>query len=516
MAAYPGVTAAPVVAERESTKTQIRGSSLLLAGRFLSMAANFVIQVLIVRYLSKTDYGAFAYALAIVTLAESVAILGLDRAAGRFLPIYDEQKQTGRVLGTIALVIGTIVSLGLTLVLLVFGLQGVLSGTVVGDEQAMTLLLIMIVLGPIQALDHLLIGIFAVYANARAIFFRKYVLGPGLRLAVVLMLVLGEAGVSFLAAGYVAAGALGVAIYTGILVRTLRERDVLTRANLREISIPYREIFSFAGPLLAIDLVFVMMNTTDAILLEHFRSAAEVAEFRVIRPAAHLNLLVMSSFALLFTPIASRLFARQDREGLRDLYWQTATWIAVLTFPIFALTFALAEPVTVGLFEERYRDSAVYLSLLAVGYYFNAALGFNGLTLRVFGLVRYIVVISLLAAAFNLAINLILIPRYGAVGAAIGTCLTLVLHNVLKQAGLRRGTGIRAFDWRTLRVYLVIAAGAAALFAVQRALHPGVIAALLLALVVSAIVVALTRSSLRIGETFPELLKFRILERVFR
>lgn len=516
MAANSGVIAAPAVAGRESTKTQIRGSSLLLGGRFLSMAVNFVIQVLIVRYLSKTDYGAFAYALAIVMLAESVAILGLDRAAGRFLPIYDEQKQTGRVLGTIALVIGTIVSLGLTLVLLVFGLQGVLSGAVVGDEQAMTLLLIMIVLGPIQALDHLLIGIFAVYANARAIFFRKYVLGPGLRLAVVLLLVLGEAGVSFLAAGYVFAGALGVAIYSGILVRTLRERDVLTRANLRGISIPFREIFSFAGPLLAIDLVFVMMNTTDAILLEHFRSAAEVAEFRVVRPAAHLNLLVMSSFALLFTPIAARLFARQDREGIRDLYWQTATWIAVLTFPIFALTFALAEPVTVGLFEERYRDSAVYLSLLAVGYYFNASLGFNGLTLRVFGLVRYIVVISLVTAGFNLAINLMLIPRYGAVGAAIGTCLTLVLHNVLKQAGLRRGTGIGAFERRTLRVYLVIAGGAAALFAVQRALDPGVIFALVLALGVSAVVVALTRTSLRIGETFPELLRFRILKWVFR
>ena len=515
MAADPVATAVPAVAPREATRTQIRGSSLLLGGRFLSMAATFVIQILIVRYLSKTDYGAFAYALAIVTLAESVAILGLDRAVGRFLPIYDEREQVGRVLGTIVLVIGTIVSLGLAVVLAVFGLQGLLSGAVVGEQQAMTLLLIMIVLGPIQALDHLLIGIFAVYANARAIFFRKYVLGPGLRLAVVLLLVLGEAGVSFLAAGYVAAGALGVAIYAGILVRTLRERDVLTRENLSGISIPFREIFGFAAPLLAVDLVFVMMNTTDAILLEHFRSAEEVAEFRVVRPAAHLNMLVMSSFGLLFTPIAARLFAREDRAGIRDLYWQTATWIAVLTFPIFALTFALAEPVTVGLFEERYRESALYLSLLAVGYYFNAALGFNGLTLRVFGLVRYVVVISLLAAAFNLAINLILIPRYGAVGAAIGTCTTLVVHNVLKQAGLARGTGIGAFEWRTLRVYLVILAGALGLFALQRAFDPGLLGALVLACAVSLAVLAVTRSSLRIGETFPELLRLPLLKRVF-
>ena len=68
----------------------------------------------------------------------------------------------------------------------------------------------------------------------------------------------------------------------------------------------------------------------------------------------------------------------------------------------------------------------------------------------------------------------------------------------------------------TLRVYLVIAGGAAVLFAVQRALDPGVIFALVLALGVSAVVVALTRTSLRIGETFPELLRFRILKWVFR
>ena len=47
----------------EATATQIRGSSLLLFGRIISTAVNVVIQVVIVRYLSKTQFGAFAYAL---------------------------------------------------------------------------------------------------------------------------------------------------------------------------------------------------------------------------------------------------------------------------------------------------------------------------------------------------------------------------------------------------------------------------------------------------------------------
>src|SRR3954462_1795704 len=80
-----------------ATRRQIRGSSLLLAGRMLSLAVNFATQVLIVRYLSKADFGAFAYGLSIVSLGESLAVLGLDKAIARFLPIYEEHGAYGKL-----------------------------------------------------------------------------------------------------------------------------------------------------------------------------------------------------------------------------------------------------------------------------------------------------------------------------------------------------------------------------------------------------------------------------------
>ena len=111
---------------------------------------------------------------------------------------------------------------------------------------------------------------------------------------------------------------------------------------------------------------------------------------------------------------------------------------------------------TVSLYGEAYSDSAIYLALLSLGYYFNVALGFNGLTLNVVGRLRYIVTLNILAAVTNVGLNLILIPRYGALGAAIGTTVTLVVHNVLKQAGLRLATGINIFEWSMFRVYVII------------------------------------------------------------
>ncbi len=53
---------AAVAGSDESGRKQIRGSSLLVAGRVLSMAVGFGAQVATVRYLSKGDFGAFAYA----------------------------------------------------------------------------------------------------------------------------------------------------------------------------------------------------------------------------------------------------------------------------------------------------------------------------------------------------------------------------------------------------------------------------------------------------------------------
>jgi O-antigen/teichoic acid export membrane protein len=510
VSASTSVGTAAAAPGEDAAHKQIRGSSLLLAGRILSLGVNFAVQVIIIRYLSKTDYGAFAYALSLVSVGASIATFGLDRSITRFVPIYDERGDYGKLFGTVVMAVGTVVSIGLVSVALVFGLQGVLAGSLISDERAISVLLVLIVLSPIQALDGLLMGMFAVFSKPRAIFFRKYVLAPALRLIIVLLLVLGNQGVIFLAAGYVASGALGVALYSVMLYRMLRSERLLERFSFGSMEIPAREVLGFTIPLLTSDLVFIAMHTSDVVLLGHFHGAADVAAFRVVAPAAVLNMLVMTSFTLLYTPLAARMFARDDREGINRLYWQTAIWIAVLSFPIFALTFSLAGPVTVTLFGSRYADSATYLALLSLAYYFSAALGFNGLTLKVFGRLRYIVSINVTAALVNVGINILLIPRYGPLGAAIGTAATIVAHNILKQAGLLLGTGVRLFRVRDVGVYASIAVCAGLLLLVQLLLSPPAYVAFALAVLASLAVVAFSRKSLRAAQTFPELMRFRL------
>jgi O-antigen/teichoic acid export membrane protein len=496
------------------TTGQIRGSSLLLSGRVIALGVNFAVQVLIARYLSQSAYGAFAYALSLVTLFETVVTLGLDRGVGRFLAIYDEHGDRSRVLGTVVLVAVTVLSLGTAVVLLTIGVQATVGSSLIGDEETEGLLAILILLAPLQAADNMLGGVLAVFASARAIFFRKYILAPGLRLVVVVLLIAGSFDVDFLAVGYVVSGAIGVGLYVTILWRVLREREVLTGMTWRAISIPGREILAFTVPLLTTDLVYIAIHSTDAIILGQFWGTTAVAEYRVIQPLVLLNQIVYSSFTLLYMPAASRLFARQDREGVASLYWRTAIWMAVLSFPIFALTTSLAEPITAGLYGERYAGSAPYLAMLSFAAYLNVALGFNGLTLRVFGFLRYIVVINIVAAATSVALNLLLIPPMGPLGAAIATTASVVVFNMLKQGGLRRGTGISVFDRRYAWVYATVALAAIALAVVQFLVRPGFILSVVAAGVASIVVLALTRRTLDVAGTFPEVLRLPLARRI--
>ena len=513
-AAAPETAEAPSASGRDVVSQQIRGSTLLVIGRLCAVAINFGVQVAIVRYLSKANYGAFAYALAIATVCQTVAVAGLDKAITRFVSIYYEQREYRRVFGTIAVVAATLGSISIVLVVGAYALQGALGGSLISDRKALSLLLILIFLGPLQAIDSLVLGLFAVFGRPRLIFFRAYVLAPGLRLIVVAALVLTHSSVFFLAVGYVVAGAAGTVIALFVLYEVFREEGLLEHLAVRTLDLPVRRIFAFTVPLLTTHLLYVILNSSNILLLGHFDGARAVAAFTVIQPAAALNELVLASFTLLFTTAAARLFARDDPAGIGDLYWQTAAWVAVMSFPIFALTFSLAKPLTMTLYGERYSPSAVYLAVLSFGYYFQAALGMNGTTIMVFGKVRFITVINFLAIAVNLAANFVLIPLYGPLGAALGTAGTLFAHNIFKQVGMRRATGVEAFRGRYLTVYVSIAAGAAVLLGLQAWLDANLFEGLLLASVASLGIFGLNRGVLRMGQTFPELLRFPLARRV--
>ena len=490
-------------------RSPIRGSTLLLFGRLASVGSTLLIQVLIVRYLSKSDYGAWAYALSVVAFLQTIAAMGLDKAVTRFLSIYHERKEYDKLFGTALLMVGSILSLSTVIIALFYVFPEAIARLINDQRQPVSLLLIAVFLVPIEAVDTLLVGMFACFGRSRAILVRRYLLGPSLKLLVVLVLIWSGAGTTFLAYGYLGGSALGVLINGVLTYRLFRSEGLSRHFRWTHVQVPVREILSFTLPIASTDMLNDFLPAFGVMLLGHFHDLGAVGMFRVAVPLAAANVVVMRSFGLLYTPAAARLFAKENYAGINALYWRTAVWLAVLSFPVFAFTFSAAQPLVVFLYGPAYREAGLYLALLSLGQYVNAALGFNGLTLKVLNRVRYVVTISIVTAIIDVAACVVLIPLYGALGAAIATSGTLIVLNILNQAGLRLATGVSIFDTRYSATYGCIAAGSLGLLALQVFL-PGQTKLLLgLAFLVSILVFLWCRRTLKLADTFPEMLRFR-------
>lgn len=495
----------------DATRSQIRGSTLLLGGQAFAVVVNLTTQVLLVRTLSKGSYGAFAFALSIVALAEAFAAFGLRRGVSRFVPAYEERGEPAKAAGTLVFAVVTVLSLGLAVVLVVIGLRGVIAGGVDGGESAKALLAILILLAPLQALENLLDGAFAVFARPRAIAARKHVLSPTLRLVVVALVALSDGESTAIAAGYVGAGVLGLAVYGAMLRRVLRGRGLL---SARPLQFPAREVLGFTVPLLSTDVAAALLNSAATVLLGALATAAAVAEFRAVLPISLTMTYVLSSFGLLFVPLASRLLEHGRHEEADRLYWRTAAWSAVFSFPVFALAFAFGEQLATLLFGDRYAGSGDVLAALVVGHFVTAAVGPNGVLLAVYGEVRYIVVTNLVAVAVNLALSAALIAAYGALGAAIAASVTQVVLNLGRQVGLARRTEVRGFDPAFGPLYAVMGALAAVLLVIALAGDPPLASGFLFVAGAWLVVLDLARRRLDLLGTFPELAKVPGLARV--
>lgn len=499
---------------------QIRGSGLLLAGRVLSLAINLLTQVLAVRHLSVSGYGAFAYGITAASFCQSLVAPHPDVFA-RFFAVDDDARDRAGMAGT--LLFGLLTSLGLGT--LVFGgawlFRDALASSL-SDRGAVDVVIVLVLLAPVQAADGVFQSLCAVLGRTRAIFVRKYVFAPLARLVAVGLLITTDGGPLFLAIGYVAAAAFGLAVYGAVVTGLLREREVVRHLRPGRANLRVRAIVAFSLPFLAANLVYDAMTFFTVAVLGHSHGTEEVAAVQAVLPAARLNELAMWTFGMLYVALAARLTERRAFRELRDAYWHTATWVAVLTFPVFALTVPFADSTTTLLFGARYEGSALYLAVLAAATFTDTVLGLNEATLQVLGRIRLLLGINAAVGALSVAATLVVVPAIGAAGAVLVFAVTRVGVNVACQIFLARQMQMPVLDRQHLRALAVLAALALALAVIHQTIEaiwapPALVSlaeAAVLTAVASAIALAVTRRHLRLTETFPELHRLPVLGRV--
>ncbi|MEN8126153.1 MAG: polysaccharide biosynthesis C-terminal domain-containing protein [Bacteroidota bacterium] len=94
--------------------------------------------------------------------------------------------------------------------------------------------------------------------------------------------------------------------------------------------------------------------------------------------------------------------------------------------------FVIAGKYLLGIWGAEFITAYWALVIIAIGQLFNIGTGATGIILIKTGYEKILGYITISLAIFDLALNYILIPKFGATGAAIATATTLISENIIK------------------------------------------------------------------------------------
>ncbi|MFP8954771.1 flippase [Natrialbaceae archaeon A-arb3/5] len=430
----------------ESDVSKLLSSALLIgAGQVFYSASQLFERVIIGRLLTTDAYGEVSIGLAILTFVTTLGLVGLRDGVPRFMSRYDDEPNERGALVT-GLIIASIATAALTVVLL--SGSGIVSDLLFERSDSDLLVILFVLCIPFT------VGLELAVAGIRGrenTLFRTYtrdLLYPITRLLFLIGLLL--AGFSIHAAA--------LAYLIGALVSFLLACVLLNRLIplVGEVRLHVRELLVFSAPLVFATVLSNMLTRTDTLMLGYFRPSHEVGLYSSAFPLASGMLLVLSSFGFMYLPLASRLDADDERAEVESIYELTTKWVFILTFPLF-LTFVVFPGDVLGIvFGAEYAEAGLALAVLSIGFFTSAMFGRNRETLSALGFTSAIMAANGLAFLVNIVLNLVLIPRYGYMGAAVTSMLSFVTLNLTVYAILKLKYGITPFSKWAGRTFVVL------------------------------------------------------------
>ncbi|HDY75366.1 MAG TPA: hypothetical protein ENH49_02455 [Candidatus Marinimicrobia bacterium] len=132
----------------------------------------------------------------------------------------------------------------------------------------------------------------------------------------------------------------------------------------------------------------------------------------------------------------SQLHSKGETKEMSHLYKLVSRWLITFAIPL-SLIFIIYPSKVMLLFGSDYVASAPVLVLLTTATFLQAVFGAAGPALSMFGFTRLVLWNSLGAFILNIILNIILIPKFGIIGAAWATLISLVVINLARVLEVR-------------------------------------------------------------------------------
>jgi O-antigen/teichoic acid export membrane protein len=390
-------------------QTVLKNTFWLGLGQGLSGLFNFLLIIFIIRKLGATEYGKFAYALAFVSLFSTLFDFGLAMTVTR-----DFARDQGKERHLLdLLILKTILGTFFTVVIIV------LAYFTAPDEDVRTSIFLLI----FYIFASELINLFYAFFRARqkmeieATFRTLQIV---LQTIIILALVFTNVTVFSLCYAYVGGA---VAALAGILFYLIWKEHAFIPRKLSFNTQVWRE-FLVVGVYLAFARgAGDVTHFADSVMLGHWGSVEAVGWYN---GASKINATVLIPMALVSTAIFPTLVTvlKESKEKFTS-YWES--WVKLSLFfsclPCFMVLAKANQIITVA-YSSRFLPAAGALKIII----FVAAIAWVSSAyyhiLLILEQQKKILVVVTVGALINVALNVILIPRFSLYGAAIAAVAT--------------------------------------------------------------------------------------------
>jgi polysaccharide transporter, PST family len=394
--------------ERTYLQRVVAHTGWALAERVLRYAVGFVVGIWMARYLGPEQYGLLNFAMAFVTVFAFMTALGLDSLAVR--EIVRNPGVRDEMIGTLV----TMRLIGGLAMLAVVALA--VAGVGPADERAPVLIAVITGAHVVQAFTAIDCWFQAALLSRYAFAVKAAAVLAGAAIRIVLIVndapLVAFAWATLAESALLASGMLVAYVRLGAPLRAMRPGIARVRALLVE-----------GWPLVLSALVAAVNLRIDQVMLAQMAGFAEVGAYAVAARVVEVSYILPAVLtSAIFPAMIQSMEADPGRYQQRiQRLFDAIIWLAI----VISVPMSMLAPVIVDLLVGRaYAGAAPVLAILA----WMPLLIFFGM-LRQRWLVaenQFAAALSVeaLGCALNVLCNLMLIPRFGAVGAAVAALIS--------------------------------------------------------------------------------------------
>lgn len=394
----------------------------MLVGKVLGRALFLLTQVLLIRYLSPENFGLYSLGYTIFQILGLLAVFGLNNAvihhASKHFP-HDQRRFSeivwiSLVLALVTgLLIGVIVYLATPLLVQLFNERGLYDHLRVFAIGIPIFSVLRVASAATRATRNLKYSVIAEELVLSALLLSLVALVVTLRLPAV--------GGSVATVAAFLCGMLAAVFYVGRLT------------NLRLAFAGFGNSFGAQGPAILrfalptslSAMLSVLLIWMDRLFIGYFLGVANVGIYQSISQFAILFVVILSSLNAAISPMIAKLYHEQNVASIESTFRSGVKWGLNLTVAMFIVICLIPATLIDVLFGDAYLPGTIPLIVLSVGQLVNVATGAVGLILIMTNHQGRWLWLSIGAIVANVVLNVLLIPRYGLVGAAWATVISL-------------------------------------------------------------------------------------------